>query len=211
MAPPSNPAPISVTTHLRRTPGGASASIENLLLPEVILVDSCDHAVGSSDKMTVHAQGLLHRAFSIFLVDRQGRILLQQRSFTKYHSGGLWANTCCGHPRPGEETAEAALRRLQEELGMTSDLIFQFTSSYSTSFSNGLHENELVHIYFGATSDSPHPNPEEVNAVTWMTLTELEQSCVQEPQNYTYWLRHYLKHHAAEMKAGVLHVLRSPV
>ncbi|HRE79942.1 MAG TPA: isopentenyl-diphosphate Delta-isomerase [Opitutaceae bacterium] len=211
MPPLSHPVPTSATTHLGTTQIGRSASLGNPSLPDVILVDSGDHEVGSSDKMTVHAQGLLHRAFSIFLVDRQGRILLQQRSFNKYHSGGLWANTCCGHPRPGEGTTKAALRRLHEELGVTSTLTLQFTSSYFTSFPNGLKENELVHIYFGAVLESAHPNPDEVNALAWMTLAELEQACARAPQDYTYWLRHYLNHHGAEMKAGIRHVLRSSV
>ena len=116
---------------------------------KLILVDERNRATGSGGKAAIHRAGLLHRAFSIFVVDERGRILLQQRNPQKYHSGGLWANSCCGHPRPGERTVVAARRRLNEELGVTSDLSFGFFSRYRTELDNGMHENEFVYVYFG--------------------------------------------------------------
>ena len=116
---------------------------------QLILVDESNRATGSGGKTAVHRAGLLHRAFSIFVVDDRGRILLQRRNPKKYHSGGLWANSCCGHPRPGERTVTAARRRLNEELGVSSDLMFGFFSRYRTELDNGMHENEFVYVYFG--------------------------------------------------------------
>ena len=117
---------------------------------QLILVDERNRAIGSGGKQAIHRSGLLHRAFSIFMVDQQGRILLQQRSPRKYHSGGLWANSCCGHPRPGERTISAARRRLGEELGLDDALAFGFFARYRADLDHGMHENEFVYVYFGA-------------------------------------------------------------
>jgi isopentenyl-diphosphate delta-isomerase type 1 len=122
---------------------------------KLILVDERNRATGSGGKAAIHRAGLLHRAFSIFVVDERGRILLQQRNPKKYHSGGLWANACCGHPRPGERTVVAARRRLNEELGVTSDLTFGFFSRYRTELDNGMQENEFVYVYFGKLASEP--------------------------------------------------------
>ena len=115
----------------------------------LILVDSRNRPVGSAGKTAVHRAGLLHRAFSIFVVDARGRVLLQRRSAKKYHSGGLWANSCCGHPRPGERTLAAARRRLYEELGVTSPLTFGFFALLSGRADHGMQENEFVYVYLG--------------------------------------------------------------
>src|SRR6266542_2930166 len=120
----------------------------------LILVDERNRAIGSAEKWSVHHQGLLHRAFSVFLVDARGRLLLQRRSRAKYHSAGLWANSCCGHPRPGERTLAGARRRLREELGATAELRFGFRARYRTELPNGLIENEIVYVYFGSASRS---------------------------------------------------------
>jgi isopentenyl-diphosphate Delta-isomerase len=169
----------------------------------LILVSEQDRAVGTGDKRGVHLQGLLHRAFSIFLVDAGGRTLVQRRSRTKYHSAGLWANSCCGHPRPGERTLAAARRRLREELGASASLRPAFRARYCTKLPNGLTENELVHVFFGTAPKAFALNPEEVSEVDWMSLPELERDIARHPRRYAYWLRFYMKNHYAAMARGV--------
>jgi isopentenyl-diphosphate Delta-isomerase len=174
----------------------------------LILVDERNHAVGRAEKWDVHARGLLHRAFSIFLVDDGGRVLLQQRSRQKYHSAGLWANSCCGHPRPGERTHAAAKRRLREELGATAVLRCRFRTRYQTELSNGLTENEIVYVYFGGAPKTLRPNPAEVGAVAWMTLNELQRDLARDSRRYAYWLRYYMQHHFATIRRAVAETAR---
>ena len=133
--------------------------MSRILDEPLILVDEGNRSAGTAGKMAVHRAGLLHRAFSIFIVDERGRIVLQQRSAKKYHSAGLWANSCCGHPRPGERTLAAAHRRLNEELGIASPLSFGFYSRYRADLDHGMHENEFVYVYFGALTAQPCPDP----------------------------------------------------
>ncbi len=174
-------------------------------MPEdLILVNERNRAIGRGEKQAVHAAGALHRAFSIFLVDTDGRILLQRRQRTKYHSGGLWANTCCGHPHPGERTLSAAKRRLCEELGITARLHFGFLVRYEAKFPNGLRENEIAHIYFGLLSTEVHPAPAEVMATDRLTLAELKRAVAARPGNYSFWLKHYLQHHGRALRSGLL-------
>jgi isopentenyl-diphosphate delta-isomerase len=161
----------------------------------LILVDESNRAVGSAGKNAVHRAGLLHRAFSIFMVDERGRILLQQRNPKKYHSGGLWANSCCGHPRPGERTVAAARRRLNEELGVSSALSFGFFARYRADLDHGMQENEFVYVYFGGLRAQPQPDPLEVSSVELLSLGELDRRIRHEPDAFTYWLRHYLRNH----------------
>jgi isopentenyl-diphosphate Delta-isomerase len=170
---------------------------------ELILVDERNRAVGRAEKWAVHKAGHLHRAFSIFLVDRDGRLLLQRRSRAKYHSAGLWANSCCGHPRPGERTASAARRRLGEELGATVPLRFAFTARYCTSLPNGLTENEIVYVYFGSAPAALSPNPAEVSAIAWEKLPQLQADIAHHPRRYAYWLRYYMKNHYAAIRAAI--------
>lgn len=170
---------------------------------ELILVDAANRAIGRAEKLAAHRAGLRHRAFSIFLVDEHGRVLLQRRHRAKYHSGGQWANSCCGHPRPGEATLAAARRRMREELGATGRLRFGFRTHYAAELARGLKENEVVYVYFGAAPAGMQPDPAEISALTWMTLAELKQACRAEPQAYAFWLKHYLEQHAAAVKAGV--------
>lgn len=174
-------------------------------MPEqLILVNERDRAIGRDGKQAVHEAGRLHRAFSIFLLDGQGRVLLQQRALTKYHSGGLWANSCCGHPRPGEKTLQAARRRLSEELGVTAPLTLGFHARYSAEFANGLCENEFVHVYFGPAPNVPlKPDAREVRAVRWVGLAELRRDASARPSAYAYWLRYYLTRHAGELHQAV--------
>ena len=170
---------------------------------QLILVDERNHAIGTDGKDLIHRKGLLHRAFSIFLADAQGQIVLQQRSQQKYHSGGLWANTCCGHPRPGERTVSAARRRLHEELGVTAALSFGFFSRYRADLDHGMQENEYVYVFFGRLRDEPRPDPAEVAAVQSLSLDEIKRRIGKRPQSFTYWLRHYFEHHLAEIARHV--------
>jgi isopentenyl-diphosphate delta-isomerase len=171
-------------------------------------VSPANRAVGRGGKQFVHEEGLLHRAFSICLVDCDGRMLLQRRSRAKYHSPGLWANTCCGHPRPGERTLAAAHRRLHEELGADARLTFGFTTHYHARFPNGLTENEIVHVFFGRGPARLTPNPAEVSAVTMMSLADLRREIRRRPGRYAVWLRHYVMHHFPLIRQGVEKVLR---
>ena len=166
---------------------------------DLILVDERNRAIGRAEKWAVHREARLHRAFSVFLVDRAGRLLVQRRSRAKYHSGGLWANSCCGHPRPGEPTLRAARRRLGEELGADAPLRFAFRARYCTTLSNGLTENEIVYVFFGPAPVSLAPNPAEVSAVAWMSLEKLAADIERRPRRYAYWLRYYLKNHFAAL------------
>ncbi len=170
----------------------------------LILVDERNRTIGRAGKRTIHTLGLLHRAFSIFLVDAAGRLLLQQRSRAKYHSGGLWANSCCGHPQPGERTQTAARRRLGEELGASARLRFGFRARYRTGLANGLVENEIVYVYFGVAPDALRLNPAEVRAVKPLTFAALRADIARHPRRYAYWLRHYLKNHAAAIRRGIV-------
>jgi isopentenyl-diphosphate delta-isomerase len=172
----------------------------------LILVNEQNRAVGRGEKLAVHEAGLLHRAFSVFLADADGRILLQQRSLEKYHSGGLWANSCCGHPRPGEVTRRAAERRLGEELGATARLHFGFRTHYRAQFANGLAENEMVYVYFGTLPATLRLNPLEVEAVSLKTFAELKHAAARQPENYVFWLNHYLTQHDREIRAGLKRV-----
>lgn len=166
---------------------------------DLILVDERNRAVGTAPKRHVHRNGLLHRAFSIFLIDRQGRFLLQQRHPRKYHSGGLWANSCCGHPKIGERSMQAAHRRLGEELGLDAPLRFGFFSRYQTALDNGMHENEFVYVFFGELATSAKANSDEIINVDLLTPGEIRRRMKQEPSSFTYWLKYYFRMHDAEI------------
>jgi len=142
-------------------------------------------------------------AFSIFLVDRQGAIVLQKRHPEKYHSGGLWANTCCGHPRPGEATIEGARRRLFEEVGVRARLRLAFRSRYAVSFGNGLSENEIVNVYCGSLAGELRPDPSEVVDLASVPFERLLREAEREPSSYAYWLQHYLRNHRRELERAL--------
>jgi isopentenyl-diphosphate delta-isomerase len=169
---------------------------------QLTLVNAANRAIGRGRKTAVHVRGLRHRAFSICLFDAAGRMLLQQRSRAKYHSPGLWANSCCGHPRPGERTLTAAHRRLHEELGARTTLRFGFLTHYRAAFPNGLIENEIVHVYFGLAPAELALNPAEVSAVTLMALPDLRRDIRRRPARYAIWLQHYVVHHFALIRQG---------
>lgn len=166
---------------------------------QLILVDERNRATGVAGKTVVHRTGLLHRAFSIFIVDGRGRIVVQQRSAKKYHSAGLWANSCCGHPRPGERTVSAARRRLDEELGLTNALSFGFYARYQADLGDGMHENEFVYVYFGRLRSEPKPDPAEIADVAHWSVDDIGRRIRREPNTFTFWFRHYFRKHGAEI------------
>jgi isopentenyl-diphosphate delta-isomerase len=154
---------------------------------KVILVDENDDMVGTMDKMEAHTQGLLHRAFSIFIFNSKGEMLLQQRAITKYHSGGLWTNACCSHPMPGEKTHDAAQRRLKEELGFETPIEKIFAFTYKAEFENGLIEYEFDHVFAGEYEGELDINPDEVNDFVYKEVLTIKNEMQIEPQKYTAW------------------------
>lgn len=155
----------------------------------VILVDTRDTPVGQMEKMEAHLKGELHRALSVLVFNSKGEILLQQRAFTKYHTPGLWSNSCCSHPRPGEDSLEAATRRLKEEMGFTAKLEKSFDFIYKAHFDNGLIENEFDHVFFGTYDGLLQINPEEANDFKWINPLDLMEDMRSKPENYTVWFR----------------------
>lgn len=156
---------------------------------QVILVDEEDVPKGQMDKMEAHEKGLLHRAFSVFIFNSKLELLLQQRAMSKYHSRGLWTNTCCSHPRIGESNMQAAKRRLMEEMGMDCELNYLFKFAYRATFENGLTEHEIDHVFFGMSDKLPVINREEVEAFKYVDLDTLAQDIALNPDAYTPWLR----------------------
>lgn len=170
----------------------------------VILVDESDAATGVATKVAAHrGKGLLHRAFSIFVFDRRGRLLIQKRSASKYHFAGVWANTCCSHPRPGEEVADAARRRLAEEMGFSCPLRPRFAFIYKAVSPNGLVEHEYDHVLTGVFNGRPDPDPAEVGEWKWVSPSRLLAGMRRKPSDFAPWFRL-----AAPV---VLTVLRKPV
>jgi isopentenyl-diphosphate delta-isomerase len=167
----------------------------------VILVDTGDVEIGTADKLDAHRRGLTHRAVSVLVRNRQGALLLQRRSAGKYHSSGLWANACCSHPFPGESAAVAAGRRILEEMGLECALEPLFVTHYRAEVSDGMIEDEVVHV-FGGTYDGPiAPNPGEVSEWKWMTLAELKSQMQARPDHFAVWFRHYFAQHADAIAA----------
>ena len=160
----------------------------------LILVDEQDNKVGIGEKMQVHRQGALHRAFSIFIFDRQGRLMLQQRAAEKYHSGSLWTNSCCGHPRPEESNLAAATRRLYEEMGFDCLLTEVDQILYRVDVSNSLVENEFNHTFVGVFDHAPAINPEEAEGWQWMTVPAIFAAIEQQPAQFTEWFKVILGH-----------------
>lgn len=156
---------------------------------EVILVDEQDNETGLASKLDAHRSGLLHRAFSVFIFNARGELLLQKRASSKYHSAGLWSNTCCSHPFPGEATLDAANRRLMEEMGMQCDLREEFSFVYKAKLDNDLTEHEYDHVFIGYSDGSPELNPAEVEDWKWMSMDELKSELAQSPSSYSAWLR----------------------
>lgn len=156
---------------------------------EVILVNEDDEVLGTMPKMEAHEKAVLHRAFSVFVLNGEGQLMLQQRAADKYHSPLLWTNTCCSHQRMGETNIEAGRRRLREEMGFETDLKDLFSFIYRAPFDNGLTEHELDHVLLGNYSGEPRINPEEVASWKWMGLEEVRDDLQAHPANYTAWFR----------------------
>jgi isopentenyl-diphosphate Delta-isomerase len=154
---------------------------------KVILVDEADNAVGSCEKLAAHQQGLLHRAFSVFIFNTKGEMLLQRRALGKYHSGGLWTNACCSHPAEGEETINAAHRRLQEEMGFDTALEKIFDFVYKAEFDNGLTEYEFDHVLAGEYEGSINCHKSEVMDYCYKNMSAISESLQSHPNHYTAW------------------------
>lgn len=156
----------------------------------VILVDENDHETGLMPKMEAHLKGLLHRAVSVFILNSDGEWLIQQRALDKYHSAGLWSNTCCTHPFPAEPIEQAALRRVQEEMGLKPDrLTWLFSFTYRAELENGLTEHEYDHVLMGVSDQFPDINPHEVESYRYISFKTLHAEVVQHPERFTHWFR----------------------
>lgn len=155
----------------------------------VVLVDSDDRPVGELEKMQAHREGLLHRALSVFVFNGNGELLLQRRAHGKYHSGGLWTNTCCSHPRPGEPVGDAAARRLREEMGMDCNLAPRFAFVYRSELDDGLVEHEFDHVFLGTSEAEPDPNPAEVLEWRYVSPDEIRHELERNPGRFTSWFR----------------------
>lgn len=159
----------------------------------VILVDENDNQTGTEEKIAAHEKALLHRAFSIFVFNNKGELLLQKRAGTKYHCGGLWTNTVCSHPRDGESLNHAVHRRLGEEMGFDCEVLEIFEFVYKKKFDNGLSEHEYDHVFIGKFDGQPIPNPVEVEDIKWMSINEIKEDIEKNPENYTYWFKIAIK------------------
>ena len=155
----------------------------------VILVNKSNRKIGVEEKIKAHMEGKLHRAFSIFVFNSQGELLIQQRAKSKYHSGGLWSNTVCSHPKPDETYAKAVHRRLKEEMGFDCKLKKIFCFIYNTNFKNNLIENEYDCVFLGKFDGSPKPNPQEVMNYKWMSIKELKNDIIKNSNKYSVWLK----------------------
>ena len=156
---------------------------------EVILVDINDNPTGVADKMSAHLEGKLHRAFSIFIFNTEGKMLLQRRALSKYHSGGLWTNACCSHPLPNENTLAAASRRLKEELGFETAIEKIFDFVYKAEFENGLTEYEFDHVFAGEFDGAINFNKEEVMEMSVESISSIKESMSAAPEKYTAWFQ----------------------
>ena len=156
---------------------------------DVILVDENDTPTGTMEKIEVHQKALLHRAFSVFIFNSKGEMLLQKRAANKYHSPALWTNACCSHPAPGQDTLEAATKRLQEEMGFTTSLEKVFDFIYKAPFDNGLTEHEFDHVFTGTYNEAVSPDKEEVSDYCYKTTEQIKSSLQSHPGKYTEWFK----------------------
>lgn len=166
----------------------------------VVLVDSSDRELGTMEKLEAHQKGLLHRAVSVFIFNNSGELLLQRRAFGKYHSEGLWTNTCCSHPYPNESAKDAAERRLLEEMGMQCELTFAFTFEYEAQLDNQLSEHELDHVFIGYSDATPHLNTDEASAFRWAGLETLNNEVSKHPERFTKWFQILLQEHTTKLQ-----------
>ena len=167
----------------------------------VVLVDQDDQKLGLMEKQQAHIAGLLHRAFSVFVFNSKGELMIQQRAASKYHSPTLWTNTCCSHPRDNETYEQAAHRRLEEEMGFDCELDYKFNFIYKAHLENDLIEHELDHVFIGTFDDEPKLNPDEVMAYRWVELDDLKKDMEKNPQNYTAWFKIIFEHYVSYIEA----------
>ena len=158
-------------------------------IEKVILVDENDNQVGVMPKLEAHQKGLLHRAFSVFIFNSKYELLLQKRASSKYHSGGLWTNTCCSHPREGEEILDAAKRRLIEEMGIDTSLRKVHDFIYKAELDNDLTEHEFDHVFYGIYNEDPIINEDEADDFKWIDMDSLNEDIKQNGDNYTIWFK----------------------
>ncbi len=161
--------------------------------PKIALLNDADEIIGFEDKLKVHELGLLHRAFSILVFNDNDEILLQKRASTKYHTPGLWTNTCCSHLTEHQNFDSYMHDRLQDEMGFDCELNFQFKFHYEAKFGNGLTENEIDHVFYGKWNGIPKPNPAEADDYKWDSLANIIKDIDQNPDNYTYWFKEIIK------------------
>jgi isopentenyl-diphosphate delta-isomerase len=177
---------------------------------QVVLVNEQDAEIGIAGKMEAHEKGLLHRAFSVFIFNSKGEMLLQQRALQKYHSGGLWTNACCSHPEPGEHTETTVHNRLLEEMGFSVPVNKCFEFIYKADFENGLTEYEFDHVFTGEYDGPVKPNPDEVMSFRFMTYNEIKNSLSKDTSSYTAWFqlafpqieKWWLAHYSVQLKSS---------
>lgn len=174
---------------------------------KVILVNELDEQIGLMPKLEAHEKAILHRAFSVFVLNDKSEIMLQQRAHQKYHSPLLWTNTCCSHQREGETNIQAGNRRLYEEMGFNTELKELFHFIYKAPFDNGLTEHELDHVMIGYYNGEPEINKDEVEAWKWMKIDDIQNDMLENPKDYTVWFKiifdefyHFLEEHALEQR-----------
>ena len=169
---------------------------------EVILVDEQDNPLGKMEKLEAHRQGRLHRAITVYIFNTKQQLMLQQRAFSKYHCGGLWSNTCCGHPFPNEGTQQAAERRLDEEMGLKLSLNKVTQTYYNLPVTDGLVEHEFGHIFTGFTDQLPVLNPHEAENYRFASLSEIQQELIASPEQFTPWFKTTFPMLAKQLQAG---------
>ncbi|MBO7134288.1 MAG: isopentenyl-diphosphate Delta-isomerase [Bacteroidales bacterium] len=162
-------------------------------MENIATVSQSDRITGYAPKLLVHQQGLLHRAFSIVVFNDKGEMLMQRRATTKYHSGGLWTNTCCSHLVEGKDMETYMHERLQHEMGFDCELKFAFTFHYTANFDNGLTENEIDHIYIGIWNGTPLPNPAEADDYRWESPDNIKSEMKLHPEMFTVWFREIME------------------
>ena len=163
-------------------------------MDQIVLVDEQDNVTGSMGKMEAHKQGVLHRAFSVLLFNSKGELLLQKRSADKYHSAGLWTNTCCSHPKPDEPIEVAVRRRLKEEMGIDLQPEYAYKFLYRIELPNNLIEHELDYVFIGQFNGEPVINSSEVENWKFADVAAVKKDAIQNPETYTYWFRLILQH-----------------
>ena len=156
---------------------------------QIILVDKEDNQIGTIGKLEAHKENKLHRAFSLYIFNSKGELLIQQRNKNKYHSGGLWSNTCCSHPRVEENIEESIHRRLEEEMGFDCKMEKIFNTLYQCDFDNGISENEFLHVFIGKYDGEVNANPEEADDYKWIDPKELLEDIEKNPDAYSYWFK----------------------